>query len=484
MDAFVANFDERDEEGGDVRRTEKVVRFEDSNQQLPEPNRARKKARRTLNAQSRRHRPHALVCSGKNARLQTKQMERRDFLAILSASNVRMPDIMSPVVNRSQLQQKFKEEYIPMGEARNRTLDFVVAAAQSQHSPALGHAISCISAHILARLNNDPRPLQGAAIEYGRAINCARHEMGKVQLKAVRVATTHFLSVCEIFDQDLLGEKAASAHAKYIITLMEGDRNDQEPLSAKDLSATNNVRFFAIFGAMVVRQCPLKPNELPLEAELMHPPGSVVSLVNIALLTLSVVEVSDVFCKRDQAPQLSCIYEQLQKVIQLQGRLHEWMTRFNKQMDAALYRTIAVPRQPSPAVRETRALFAHTYEFNELADAMIFTTYWMCLLVLSQVHLEIVDTYQHKLEIEHTEYLRLQRLSDEYADSLCMTMSFMGRPSNGWAGRLGAVRPLHFLMLHYQHQKHWAKLRWVKRCAEDIGCLQPKARPAPNTGEM
>ena len=416
---------------------------------------------------------------GLTVRRKSQEMGRAEFLAILSTNYPRPAELKSVNVNRIQVYETFGCHYLPRVKDRLGTVDWFIGAAQSEQSQALAHAISSVCTHIYYRVSDDSRHLQAASAEYARAIRCARREMILVQPKTVRVATAHILTVCELFSQASLDDTGASAHAQYVLSLTEADRGADDAIHTKHLSAATNVRIYALWESIILRRCPVRPRQLPTGTEQLHPPGTLEALVSLTLTTVSTLATGDRLCEQEQAPSLPCMLQQLQDIARLEGKLHDWTTSYAKKKDFPLYWVVAVQRQPPPIMRGTETLFRHTYEFPHFQDAIACITYWMCLLALSQMQVKMMDMYQHKLATEHAYYIRLRRTSEEYADSICMTMSYVARLENGWAGRLTSIRPLRFLSLYYKRQKDWRKLVWVTRCAEDIGVLRPQPNTSP-----
>ena len=124
------------------------------------------------------------------------------------------------------------------------------------------------------------------------------------------------------------------------------------------------------------------------------------------------------------------------------------------------------------AVRNTKHLFVKVYQFKDLEIAIVHITEWMSLMSLFQSYVKILDTHLSILGTEYTQYLRVKRMLNEYADHLCKTMSYMGRKNSGYAGRKMAIRPLYLLLYTFRSRKFghsWRGARIVLLISEVLG---------------
>ena len=80
-----------------------------------------------------------------------------------------------------------------------------------------------------------------------------KYKVGKAQPKAVRVAATHILCLCELLSQTSLDGTGASPHAQYFLTLTEAKQegDETERLNPGTLAAAGNARMFAVWEAIV-----------------------------------------------------------------------------------------------------------------------------------------------------------------------------------------------------------------------------------------
>lgn len=96
----------------------------------------------------------------------------------------------------------------------------------------------------------------------------------------------------------------------------------------------------------------------------------------------------------------------------------------------------------------------------------------MCLLVLTPMHISIIDAAPQNLGFGTKEYLSLRKAMLEYADSMCKSILFVAKAEHGWDGRMSTIRPLHLLCQHFVRTADWRKLAWCVHCAEDLGCIR------------
>ena len=119
--------------------------------------------------------------------------------------------------------------------------------------------------------------------------------------------------------------------------------------------------------------------------------------------------------------------------------------------------------------RGTNSLFRQVYDFSSICSAMVHVAYWMCLLSLTQSRLSILKSCSRIIHIDTEELMRLEKLSKEYANNISMSIPWFANPKNGWAGRIMAMRPLNFLLLHYRQRNEWDKVSWCVGMTKDLG---------------
>jgi hypothetical protein len=181
---------------------------------------------------------------------------------------------------------------------------------------------------------------------------------------------------------------------------------------------------------------------------------------------------SDELCDANTVACPLVLLDRLTGIRRLEGKLYDWMGAYAAQHSRPLYWLVDVQHSTCATVRNTKALFGKIYEFDDLHIAIIHVTVWMSLISLFQSYARILDSHHSKLGTEYTQYFRVKKMLNEYADHLCRTMPFMGRKDSGYAGRIMAIRPLHLLSSYFKDQKNWSKLAWCSHCAVDMGTIR------------
>lgn len=354
----------------------------------------------------------------------------------------------------------------------------IVTIAQSGSSSALENAVSAVGALVVHRTSKDPRLVHDATLMYSRAISHARRELAGQLDRRSMIATAHFLSLYELFYRVSLDETGARPHSFWFLFLTKP--NQEEPIDeSMRVLLDSNMRLFAMMETLVSRKCPFAIGSLVDKSQHQICRASTpATFTNLGLMVANAIEASDVMCEPDSDPDMAEILNLLEEIVRLEGMLHDWMTDYNKRISHVPYWLTAV-HLSYPKVRGTSCLFRHLYEFPNFHTTVIYACYWMCLLGLAQALNHIVRIHYCKIDAEIKERIRPKLAADEHADSLCMTIPFLGRPQHFWAGRITAVRPLNMLYDYYKHAKNWPKLAWCVYCAEDLGSLRVPAIKPP-----
>lgn len=399
-------------------------------------------------------------------------MARRPVLALVASGPSSL--VSSGPANRTQLQQAFYEHYIPPGYRDSgpvNPLQWIVQTAQAGTSPALSSAVNAVSALVLNRATLDPRFLHAAVSSYATAVSQARAEMATTSERSVLIATAHTLTLCELFYRVSLDETQARPHSRLILQLTQSEAiraGADDP--AMSIMMRYGVRLLATWETLVSRKSPFAVSDLAAEFH-AHAAGSPDDLMNLGIYTASLIEEGDVLLERSIPSALETL-KYLDAVVRLKGMLHEWMTSRNSQSSRPLYWLVAVERHRFPTVRGTSTVFPFLYEFPDLFVGNLHATYWMCLLELTHMHIQIINAVQQDLEFGTPEYLSLRRAMNEYANNICMSILFIAKAEHAWCGRMSATRPLHLLCQHFVRTADWRKLAWCVHCAEDLGCIR------------
>ena len=400
-----------------------------------------------------------------------RRMSRQEFVRRLSGGCLCNTNVSNGEINRTQLLQFFRENYIPDAQCTDFVpLMWITKTAYIGSSAALKNAVSAVSVSTIYRKTNDARMLHTATTLYFSAVREARKELEMTLDPATNVAIGHIFTFCELLRCTSLNDSSAQPHTYYTISVLESNRSNSHN-GTLWWFANGVIRAFAAWGLLLWRKCPL---DLNISSTDLCQPGDYQfsTLLDLALVVSKIAHDSDKLCDANIYVCPLVLLDRLTEIRRLEGALYDWMGAYSTQNPRPLYWLVDVQNTTCAAVRDTKALFGKIYEFNDLHIAIIHVTFWMSLMSLFQSYARILDAHHSKLDSEYTQYFRVKKMLDEYAAHLCRTMPFMGRRDSGYAGRIMAIRPLHLLSLYFKEQKNWSKLAWCSHCAVDMGSIR------------
>lgn len=398
--------------------------------------------------------------------LRPKIATREDFMAMLRACSRPPKPIPSEEVGTAPLFDTFVNLYQPKIHRRRPSLQMLQSIVTNAASnPALSRSTKTVSLLVLSREHRQPHFSHAAIEMYIDALRSARQEICNPDLDRVTlISVGHMLSICELFLGSTLDDSGSRHHTKWVISLVESCCQDPKFPTAHPLRASP-LRLFATWEALTVRHL---PSGLPLPAEdsRVHASASMATLSDLSITTASLLERSDTSCMQRSLSSASQLLDFLNELVRVESKLHGCMKSYYE-VNAGVHYQYSVTRTDKR--RGVTPLFHFSYEFTDLESTTMHIGYWMCLLALTDTRLDISKAYRRLLDIESSEpFARLEKLVNEYADHICMSIPFMGRPSCGWSGRVIAIRPLRFLLQHFRKRGDWQKLSWCVQCAADL----------------
>lgn len=391
---------------------------------------------------------------------------REDFLTVLQVCTQLPKSIASEQIASAPLYDILADLYLPKlirNKSSVRMLESIVQTASS--NPALARSTKTVSLLVLSREHQQSRFSHAATEMYADALQAARQQVRNPNMdKVLLISVGHMLSLCELFFGGTLDDTSSRHHTRWVMSLVESCCRDPEFPIAHPLRASP-MRLFATWEALIVRRLPTGL-PLPTEDSRVHPPGSMATLSDLTIITAQLLEGSDHACRDSSFSNVAQVVGFLNELVCAERKLHICMKSYYESTAGAHYQYTATESQPRSGVTP---LFPFSYGFADLESTKMHIGYWMCLLALTDARLEISKTYRHPLDIDSSEPIaRLDKLVNEYADHICMSIPFMGRPSCGWSGRVIAIRPLRFLLQHFRKRGEWQKLCWCVQCATDL----------------
>lgn len=235
-----------------------------------------------------------------------------------------------------------------------------------------------------------------------------------------------------------------------------------------------NMRAFSTWGLLIRRRCPsnldLKLDDLDLQRD-----GEPSTLLDLAALVSKIARDSDVLCNPKAIANIDVLLDHLAEIRSLEAMLYDWMGVYSAQFDVPTYWLVDSEHSLFPRIRNTKLLFNKVYDFPDFRFALLHITFWMSLMALLQSYIKILGAHGSALSYEYLQDYTIRKTTTEYADHLCRAMPYMGKREHGFASRVMAIRPLHFLSLYFKEQKSWAMLAWCTYCAVDIGSIKKPA---------
>ena len=331
-------------------------------------------------------------------------------------------------------------------------------------NPILMNSAYAVSLAVLGRQTKCPRFLQAAIEVYASALRGLRRRLDDLHSDKMALAgITHMLAMTELFFVKSLDDARARPNTRMTLLLIESYRQEPESSKAHPMFQAPT-RLLATWESLISRNLP--PGVRTCHGDTATPSlGSLSTLSNLTIHTVSMIEDSDDFCKQAERPVLKGILDVLNSLVQLESRIHSWIATHYQSTSGSLYHFSSTTK---PSCGSETPIFRVAYDFSDLEGCILHIGYWMCLLTLVESQLDIMAQYRDVLDPEPAELIRLEKLSGEYADNICMSIPFMGKRESRWSGKLFAIRPLRFLLAYFKKRSSWQKLGWCVQCAKDL----------------
>lgn len=335
-------------------------------------------------------------------------------------------------------------------------------------SPALLNASKTLLALSLHRACRDPRLLPAASGYYTKALRHAQVEATSTEKDPVRaIGSAHLLLICELFQGVSFDDtREKKPHARLIITFVERYRGDQSNLGMQRLRKSP-VPLVAAWELLIARKNPCREAVPPPESELSD--GSISSMSDLTILTATVLEDCDTHLMAKRSVSSPLILHTLQRIVSLQGVLHDWMTNYLKSLNGSPFWLIDAGDLPCPAGGATRLLHPHVYAFASTAARAACIGYWTCHLALSDAQAEIVKAHELAMDVDPSALARIKSLSEEYASHISRSMQSVRTPRGPCGPLTMTTGPFHLLILYYERHKNWQLVSWCVECARYLG---------------
>ncbi|KAF2160665.1 hypothetical protein M409DRAFT_70211 [Zasmidium cellare ATCC 36951] len=120
-----------------------------------------------------------------------------------------------------------------------------------------------------------------------------------------------------------------------------------------------------------------------------------------------------------------------------------------------------------------QSVFPHAHSFEDTFTAMQHVYYWMCLLALQIMHLDIRAAVGKKAYPFEYDFCGLgidtqTRVADDCADNLCMSLPYMSLPTQGFIGLMCCAAPIELAAKWYARKGNVSKLKWCRGAADAL----------------
>lgn len=400
-----------------------------------------------------------------------QKIDRQEFIGRLSNCCPHPTHLINGEANRSQLVQSFRDNYIPEPHCADfPPLIWIVNTASRGKSTALNGAVNAVSVHSIYRNTNDVRFLQAGTNLYCNAVKKARQELNSTMDPATSVAISYTFSFCELLRCEALDDSSAEAHTLYTMAILASSRDKPCEKVLKQMS-DGNIRAFSTWGLLIQRNCPANL-DLKLRGPDSRRDGEMSTLLDLALVVCKLAKKTNTLCSLKAVAYTDALLDHLANIQRLEALLYDWMGIYSAQFDVSTYWLVDSEHSSLPRIRSTKLLFNKVYEFPDFRFALLHITFWMSLIALFQSYIRILEMHSSKLGYDHIQDYTIRKKANEHADDLCRAIPYMGKYGHGFASRIMAIHPLHFLSLYFKERKNWAKLAWCKHFAIDIGSIK------------
>ncbi|EME43285.1 hypothetical protein DOTSEDRAFT_25248 [Dothistroma septosporum NZE10] len=178
---------------------------------------------------------------------------------------------------------------------------------------------------------------------------------------------------------------------------------------------------------------------------------------------LAVLQHGEAVRVRGRKPSTSDVADVLEELVATEGALHRAVKEMYLESKGSAYHT--VPIGQAGGLIECDDVFSHTLEFANVYVALNTAYYWMCLLALRTMHLDMRNAvgkkaYPYEYEFCGLGVSTITRNAFECADNLCMTLVTLA--SEGYVGMMCSAALLQLASRWYARRGDATKLGWCQ----------------------
>lgn len=397
----------------------------------------------------------------------TKQMTEEEFVTALSSNWIaeRPKAITSPAVNRSQVQAAFVSSYLPKNRVRYPQFEWMSNVASG--SRAMHYALDAWCLSEVGRQQGDVDIKRTAALMHAQAL---RHMILEINAKernvGLLIGTVYILQTCDFFANLTAGSPQWRIHIHAMLPLLTA--SDAQSLDVGIQSMTQwNCRWFLLWDALLSRKRIIgfqvfvdDPND-PFKTHLAE-------LSELSFRVPGVLEDCDTLRQQTAAELIEGVADVLRKLVELEFQLHAWMTASYRRTPEMRPIRIRSEDATFAAFNSESQMFPYLYDLCDYSSTLSHQVQWLALLTLGEAHWDVFKTLGEHMNADGLQQQRLEKLCEDYADSLCMSVAFLRKCVNGTWALLATVGPLYFASLHYRKHGKLEKLAWCANAAMEL----------------
>jgi hypothetical protein len=411
------------------------------------------------------HRPHACSPTPPN----NSQSTARDaFIAALQSScmsHARLDSFKSVPAIRNQLMAEFIHlHYAREGE------DFFPSKMTLILSPETSSLTAATNALYLAQLAtsaSDQKLLRNAAVSYRCAVQSLQRDLSKPNAcyDDNVFGTIHVLSLCEAFKGIAIHDTNQDQHSNGMALLFQA-RGPKSLHNVYMMIQLQQHHHGVLLKGLLSRRRPLTATGKWLEVD-KNCYLRLTSLTTLVMRVPGALEDATELLTQGSKASLKDIMDTLTALRSLETRLQAWMTAWYGHIKVLPYWTVPSTTLPWLPASST---FASALQFSTPLVAKAHVLYWMPLLTLREMTLEVVELHPFPLfsATANSQSKALHNQIRECADSLCMTAMFLTNPANGIDGCMEACGPLVLASTWYEKIRDGEKFTWCQEMLDSI----------------
>ena len=344
---------------------------------------------------------------------------------------------------------KFAHGYFGKTAGASSGLMATVNYWRNPHFQAMKAAGNALGLLYLTSWLPNPQIMLEARKAHITAANLLRKEVEKpcVDFMAVLGAAEALIS-CEAYNLVSSGPAVTTTHLSGIMDVLRS-------ITHQAATATIRVFLFRKFRHLSLMQSLVSRRALAGEhiwwlCSKMQPPSDVESLMQLAVRLPALIETANIV-RRSCDPDDQVVKGLRSQLLRLEIDFAEWLSEYESRtgqpkvdMEITVYWLGNRPVVARPSL-----------SFSSFMDATCHALYWICLLLLRQALMPLIEPSNATI------HRPLPAEIDLTADHLCASIPYLARTAGGTVNQgVSVIAPLHFAREWFEQNGNDLKLRW------------------------